>query len=507
MTPRRILLALGFGLPALVLFGLLAYVVVVGPPEALRSSEKDEATPTATWVGPTRAPADCPEFFGTGAELFDRSLYEDLTTLDPLEHGREVVQVGRQRIALRKVSYFSYEMVDCRLEKVRMIGILAMPVGLEKNRSGRLPGVLRLHGLLPHEERRDVLELSAALKAAVLAIYGPGFDLSHGTDSRPDHYFDVASDPRRSWQWAYTVAALRGITFLAQRAEIDASRLGVLGYSAGGMAALTAAGVDKRVKATVAWSASGHLELSAQAEPVPGWYVALLEGMNPPRTKESPEWKAFLRTLDPKLFLPTVTTPVFLINGTQDQYYPIDATARTYDDLLKGSQAHRLYLQTGYDHGPIADKVIDHVRPRIMSNIVYWFSHHLKIGDSFRERMPVPEIMEVLPVECCPPSGCRVCTRVQVDLPLMSQYDVDEVEVQFSRDNARSFVGRPGKREDGRTYIVTIESLTPEEFAKTLYFAETVFRPLGQVRRFRVSAPPHIPSGFVPKIWPDARLR
>lgn len=506
MTRRRLIILLAFGVPGLALLGIIGFVLWVGPPELRGGGKKTTATPQTTWMGATRAPMDCPESALRGAELFDEALLRDQTTIREEDTYREVHQVSRQRIAVRKVSFGSYEMRDCELESIRVHGLLAMPVGAEINKSGRLAGVVRMHGLLPHEELRDAVELSARLKAAVLAVYSPGFRPSEGWDSRPDHFFDAKTDPRRSWLWSSSVALMRGLTFLQMRPEVNDEKLAVVGYSAGGMAALIAAGVDDRVKATVAWSATGYLDVAVQARPVPAWWVALLEGMSPPRTPSAPEWGALVDRLDPKNFLAGARSPVLLINGTQDQYFPLSATSATYDALSVGSEQHRLYLVTGYDHGPIADRVIKSVRPKVVSDVIFWIGHHLNLGVGYRERVPVPKVADVQPVECCPESGCRVCTQVQVELPPVSQYRVDEVLVHVSTDNARTFLTRSGKAEGPSTHAATLEFLTPEELERATYFAEVVYRPLGKVRRIRMSSRPHLPDGFVPRIWPDARL-
>lgn len=508
MTLRRLLILIGFGGPALVFAGMIAWVTFFGQHEVgAPEQEKRRSTPAVGWTGPTRAPRQCPEFFGRGPELFEMETILEPTTLDVRELERSVVQVGRQRILLRKLSFVTYQMQECRPEKIRVHALLAFPVTAEKNRNGRLAGVVRAHGLLPHEEARDAVDLAAALQSAVLSVIGPGFGASHGWDSRPQHFFDTATDARRSWLWAQSMLVMRGVTLLATRPQVDAERIGVLGYSSGGMAALIAAGTDARVKATVAWSASGFLDLAARATPIPGWEVALLEGMDPPRTPESPEWQGFLRTLDPSNFLAAVKAPVLLMNGAQDQYFPVHATAKTYDTLRAHSPGHRLFLISGYDHGPIADRVIDNLRPLIISDIVYWFAKHLDTDDAFRERAPVPEIMKISEAECCDDTGCKPCSRVDIDLPESTPYQVAEIELQVSTDSARSFIGRPAESTGGLSYSVKVEHLTPAALQASVYFADAVYRPPGQVRRIRVSSRPHLPPGFSPRVWPDARKR
>ncbi len=507
MDGRRILLLLGFGGPALILIGIIVWVSVFDPRFDDQPTEHGDATPTARWLGPTRPPAQCPEFYGRGPELFDLPMIMDPSTLEAWEMGREVVQLGRQRIVVRKVSFNSYEMDECRPKIVRLHGIFAIPVTAERSRSKRLAGVVRAHGLLPFEDQRDAVELAAGLKSAVFAVIGPGFQPSAGWDSRPDHFFDTATDPRRSWLWAQAVGVMRGLTYLQGRPEIDGEKLGVVGYSSGAMAALMAAGTDPRVQATVAWSGTGFLDLSARATPVPGWHVALLQDMNPPRTVESKEWQSMLRTLDPSNFLSSVTTPVLLLNGTQDQYFPIHATAKTYETLNAHSKGHRLHLIAGYDHGPIADRVIDKLRPSIISNIVYWFSHKLRIDDDFRGEAPEPEVVGVTPIECCPPGGCVVCSRVEIQLSTATSYRVMKVQLQWSTDSARSFMGRPAESSGGLSYALTVPGLSPDALKKAVYFPQVVYRPPGHVRRIRVSGLPHFPPGFVPRIWPDARAK
>jgi hypothetical protein len=67
----------------------------------------------------------------------------------------------------------------------------------------------------------------------------------------PDEYtIDTVSSPRNSNWFLLAVAARRGITFLEQQPEVNADRIGLSGFSMGGMiTALTA--IDSRLKAVV----------------------------------------------------------------------------------------------------------------------------------------------------------------------------------------------------------------------------------------------------------------
>ena len=491
----------------LLIAGTLAVGVTLvssgGDDDALDLEDLPES-PVASWRGQNRPPADCPKFMAQGPELFDMRKLRDQSTLQMEVYDRRVVQVGTKRVALRSISYVSYEMDGCDLRPIRVQAQVALPVVAEGTRGGRLPGIVRAHGLLPHQERQDAASLSAAAEMAVVAFTGPGLLDSEGWDSRPDHMFDTTQDPRRSWLWAHAVAVIRGLTFLEARTEVDPARLGVLGASAGGMAALIAAGTDDRVKAAVIWSAAGFLDQAARATPVPGWEAALLGQMQPPRTVDSPEWASFEATLDPRHFLATIRAPTMLVSGAQDQYFPIDTVTRTYDALNANPGADdRLYMIAGFDHGPIADKVMDKIRPRVLADTVFWFQHHFDTEFEYQEGLPVPEVERVDGVECCPGGRCQLCTRVDVALTRGTQYELDAATLHVSTDRARSFVGHEMKML-ARSFEVVLP-VSPDEFDAAVSFAEVAYRPLGKVRRIRVTSRPHLPKGFVPRIWPDAR--
>jgi len=60
---------------------------------------------------------------------------------------------------------------------------------------------------------------------------------------------DPVKSPRNNAWFLITLAGRRGLTFLEQQTEVDASRLGVYGHSMGGKLTVLIAGADKRVKA------------------------------------------------------------------------------------------------------------------------------------------------------------------------------------------------------------------------------------------------------------------
>jgi dienelactone hydrolase len=70
--------------------------------------------------------------------------------------------------------------------------------------------------------------------------------------------FDIARD--RAQQIEAVVEARRNLDLLAARPEIDARRLGYVGFSAGGYTGATLAGVDRRVRAYVLQAVGSTVE-------------------------------------------------------------------------------------------------------------------------------------------------------------------------------------------------------------------------------------------------------
>lgn len=119
----------------------------------------------------------------------------------------------------------------------------------------------------------------------------------------------------------YAVAAARdGITFLSQRREVDAGRIGMIGLSWGGVITLLVNGQDKRLKAAVNVFGAGYIPEGCTWQNIfssmPAW------------DKES--WN---RYFDPKNFLATQHAPIFFITGTNDHCYYLPIFQKTYEEV------------------------------------------------------------------------------------------------------------------------------------------------------------------------------
>ena len=147
--------------------------------------------------------------------------------------------------------------------KSRMGAYFALP----DRRTGRMPGIVQMHGG-GQRAARETVEAAAANGYACVAVNWGGRKLEDqqpgepGTDwgamdatqtAHNDHFhvltpdsrtLDAVVSPRNSNWFPIVMAARRALTLLEQRPEVDPERLGVEGHSMGGKLTVMTAGVD-----------------------------------------------------------------------------------------------------------------------------------------------------------------------------------------------------------------------------------------------------------------------
>src|SRR5215218_10279875 len=110
----------------------------------------------------------------------------------------------------------------------------------------RYPTVLMLHGTASQKDEVGNMYLRLAQKLAALGYASLRIDFAGSGDS---------TLPQTAFTYTEEVADTKtALTWLSSRPQIDAGRLGLLGFSQGGRVASTVAGTDARVKAVTTWS-------------------------------------------------------------------------------------------------------------------------------------------------------------------------------------------------------------------------------------------------------------
>ena len=250
---------------------------------------------------------------------------------------------------------FTREKVVFRgLHNSRVPGYLTIPT-LD---SPPYPCVLMAHGLGGSKgDRRS--ELGPEKASITKELLSSGFAiLVHDAPYHGERTFSADYGPIFSFispniyrelfvQWAveYRLAT----DYLANRPEVDIARLGMLGYSLGGMMAFNLIGVEHRIKTTVTCAT---LPITPHYINRIGWDETMLAQMMP---------------IAPQNFAPaTKSTPFLMLNGKADSWGILEEVQALYG--LIGSSTKELVL---FDSGH--DLPADH-----MPQVVEWFRQYLK---------------------------------------------------------------------------------------------------------------------------------
>ncbi len=134
----------------------------------------------------------------------------------------------------------------------------------------------------------------------------------------------------------------RSVDYVHSRADLDHDRLAYFGVSLGGRLASISLAIEKRFKTAVAWSGGFRTSVNP----------------NPPE-------------FDDVNFAPRVTTPLLMLNGSQDFTFPLEASQKPMFNLLGTPAADKRHVV--YEGG--------HVFPfaRIIKDTLEWLDKYLGV--------------------------------------------------------------------------------------------------------------------------------
>jgi len=128
------------------------------------------------------------------------------------------------------------------------------------------------------------------------------------------------------------IAALKAVTFLQSRPEVDKTRIGMCGNSWGGFFSTLMAGLDPRLKACASSFGTGYLQLGC------AWFRGV------PDAATAARWGA---TLDPGWRLASSKTPMLWVASTNDNFYWLPAMMQSY--ATAAGDKH-LSIMPNWDH-------------------------------------------------------------------------------------------------------------------------------------------------------------
>lgn len=435
------------------------------------------------------------------APPFDLAAIRDASTADCRFEGEHTVSKNGVLLRAYRVSYLSWEWrgregtAEAGLRPIRIRGFAARPIG-----STRLPAVVQAHGLGGLADENAAVSSAARLGLWVLAYTGPGGgdrpdNTSEGkpaSDGSGYRMFDTLSDVRGSWFWGHTTAALRGLTCLQGRSDVAADKLGMTGFSAGAVATLLASGADSRIRATV--PLSGVLAWDEAVRSPQAWQHALLSQAGLRST--SSEWITLQRDLiAPTAALAGTSAALLLVNGSSDEFFPLNAHLSTLAGLPAGSRV-RSSLIANFDHGcykltggESASTIEARATLHAEGGQRAFFRHHL-LADPAYPSIPNP------PTVGAGALGSATYITARIDRP--AGLAIDEVRLWWSSDSAFLFASLPLSDKGGGLY----DGLVPLPLSgATAYFVDVQYRTAGLfAQRFAVSSAPMLGTGFVPRI-------
>lgn len=180
----------------------------------------------------------------------------------------------------------------------------------------RFPMVVIIHGLGGRKE--DTLLLSVALARRGYATFA--IDLAaHGERAGSTNIGEMTLAQSRLSAAVSITDLRRGLDYLVTRADVDAGRVGLVGISLGGIYGGVFAGIEKRVGATVLWSAGGDWG-KLLTESQQRFAVARRKAGKVP---DAATVESVMRDVDPLTYAALIAPrPLLLLAGTQDTVVP-----------------------------------------------------------------------------------------------------------------------------------------------------------------------------------------
>lgn len=377
-----------------------------------------------------------------------------------------------------RLAEIRYNSVGDPGEIIRIQAFIAAPEG------ENLPAILVGHG---NEESGSImLALSIALtfRAITLSISGPGCGESEGQNSDPLNWARTYPDPRTSWIYQYTCAAIRGITYLRTIREVDTTFICILGYSAGGIAALLANGVDNRIRLAMPIMASGDWLTSIRDS---SWlYYAVCTSIS----EDDPRITNLLTYLDPIRYSSSQHGLVFLSIGAQDEFFPINSVANFINSLnplrtrslVVGNWDHATYYGSDprysgqYD---AFDNSLSALRKIIQAN--------LAVYNATRIAGIVPPAPFVRAIQLG-----NTISFTATTFPGLQ----DSLFIWISTDSAWTFQSFKMNQINTSTFTYNLNLLPGQSLENIIYFVESFGT------GFILSSVPHIPSGIRVRVRP-----
>lgn len=253
--------------------------------------------------------------------------------------------------------------VTLTCEGQQIVGMWHVP----DDRAGPVPAVLFMHGFTGNRIEPFRVFVLTARRLAARGIASLRIDCRCSGDSEGNFEDMTITGEVKDAQTA--------LAWLRTHKEVDSDRLGLLGFSMGGMVSALLLNQDPGLRAVTLWSPVGEPRRQLANRAYPEWKDDLTaEGhVTTEAWKLGPAFVEEMSRLDPLEAIRANRAPVLLIHGDQDESVDVQSSHR-YQAALQGSgcRVEKVII-------PGADHTYTTVawQECLQSTTVEWFSHEL----------------------------------------------------------------------------------------------------------------------------------
>ncbi|MBN2230685.1 MAG: acetylxylan esterase [Candidatus Thorarchaeota archaeon] len=286
--------------------------------------------------------------------------------LDVVNHSTRSIDVDYQNTSVSVNDwYFDYASETFRNSTVRINSVIITRIDLVTP----APAILYLHGY--GEQYADFMQMLREFAAAGFVAMGidqPGSGNSTGFPIlSPYTFLNVTNGPQDASLYHSVWAAARAITLLESLPQVRSDALVVAGNSMGGLATFILSGIDTRVDGSIPMISAGNLLNSIMSG-------SLLNTVIVPSYRIESEMMAkVVKWFDPLAYTRYITKPVFMMFGTNDQFFPITSMIDTVQSI---KSELTLNIVPNWGHS---------VSLEWSTNIIRWIDLHFRSGE------PLPE--------------------------------------------------------------------------------------------------------------------
>lgn len=261
---------------------------------------------------------------------------------------------------LRETSAYEVFRVSYRsAHDQRVPALLVLP----KKREGKIPCVMLMHGLGGSKDQLSMF-FDPLVQAGYACFAVDAF--AHGERKSADSLpvFGAYAYATRDALAQTVIDLRRGIDYLESRPEIDASRVGYIGASMGGILGSIFGGVDTRLKAPILLVAGGNWKvLMEQSNLSPLKQAGITE-------EQRKEALRVMDAVDPIHWVGKISPrPVLMINGDNDQVVTVDSNKALH---AAANEPKQIIWYKG-DHVPPPTEFLN-----LITTVTNWLNKNVK---------------------------------------------------------------------------------------------------------------------------------